>query len=90
MRDVALLPAILIEKRSGAPRLAVHRDAHLPCIFAVLCASIQIVDGQEEGRALVLAEIPSPEQDLCLRQCEAVLQIDDEPLREQVVDYICA
>ena len=53
-------------------------------------APIQIVNGQEEGRALVLAEILSPAHDFCLRQCETVLQIGDEPFRKEIVDHIRA
>ena len=89
-RDVALLPAILIEECGGLTRLPVHRDAHLPRLFAILRAPIQIVDGQEERRTLVLVEIPAPEYDFRLCQREAVLQIRDEPLREEIVDHIRA
>ena len=66
--QIAFLFFILIKKRSGFACLSIHCDAHLPCVFAVLGASIQIVDGQEEGRALMLAEILSPEEDRSILQ----------------------
>ena len=88
-RGVALLLAIAVEECGGLTRLSVHRDAHLARRLAILRAPIQIVDGQEEGRTLVPPEIPAPEYDFRLCQREAVLQIGDEPLCEDVVDHLC-
>ena len=88
-RGVALLLAIAVEECGGFACLSVHRDAHLARRLAILRAPIQIVDGQEERRTLVPPEIPAPEYDFRLCQREAVLQIRDKPLCEDVVDHLC-